>query len=254
MIGARVQRSEVDMAVEEILPKVVLVSAFFSTLFVLVFAISPVIIEAERPLMTAGTPPNIMDALMDEYLIGWTPTAFGMDSSYASEIWHPKSTPTVEFTSGGGEEHPLKCWLVRHDPFKPETADYLVFQQIYGWLGTKELHTMVSYNFILQQYDEVQNYSRFTLDLRYTFEVFVWTGDSPGLFQDIWGDHYNMTIGAGLNDSLDSISPWGMVGKIMTFRMPGSNWIVNMIIATPIYLMLIFMGWFIIRSAIPFLG
>jgi hypothetical protein len=118
-------------------------------------------------------------------------------------------------------------------------------------LGTKEDHVLVSYNYILQQYDSIQNYSRFTIDLRYTLEVFVWTGDSPGLFLDLWDDHYNMTVGAGLNESLDSISPWGMVGKIMTFRMPGVNWQINMLIA---YLMLIFMGWFIIRSAIPFLG
>lgn len=242
------------MAVEEILPKVVLVVGFFSALFVMVIVISPLIIEAERPAMMSIGPTNIVDAFMDDFLVAWTPSSFGVDSAYADSIWHPKSAPMVEFTSGGGEEHPLKCWLIRDDPFKEETADYLVFEQVFGWFGMKERHAFVSYSYILSQYDGLTNYSRFTLDLRYTFEVFIWTTGTPGLFVDMWDDKYNMTVGYGLNESMDSISPWGMVGKIMTFRMPGANIFVNMLIATPIYTMLIFMAWFVIRSAIPFLG
>lgn len=242
------------MAVESILPKVVLITAFFGCLFLLTVAVAPLIVESERPSMATIGTTNIMDAFMDEYLVAWTPSSFLVNSSDASAVWHPKSAPMVEFTSGGGEEHPLKCWLVRGDPFKSETADYLVFQQIFGWFGMKERHAFISYKYILSQFESLTNYSRFSIDLRYQFEVFIWSNDTPGLAVEIWDDEYKMTVGYGLNESMDSISPWGMVGKIMTFRMPGVPGFINILIAAPIYTMLIFMGWFIIRSAIPFLG
>ena len=238
---------------ESVLGPVVLITTFFSVLTLLVVLIAPVIIESERSYMTMIAPPKIVDVFLEEFLDDWPPSPYAVTPDDAEWYWD-LDVPMTTFDPGGGEEHPLYCWLVRNDPFKEHSPDYLVFQQIYGWFGSKELHTYISYSEILDRYDPLMNYTRIAIDLRYTFEVFIWTDDPTGLEDLLYTDTYNITVGVGLNDTLDSLSPWGMVGKIMTFSLPGTNYVMAAIVAMPIYMMLFYMAFVIIRSCIPLLG
>lgn len=232
-----------------------LVAGFFTALVILIGQVQGLVNEGLDVGKTVNPQPKkLMDTLMDEYITAWTPNPFGVNSSFAENGWHPKITEMVEFTSGPGEEHPLKCWLIRDDPWEEHTRDYLVFQQTYGWFGTKQAVDFISYDEILEQYNNDTEYSRFTLDLRYTFEVFVFTTGTPGLWVDLWNENYNITVGTGVNETLDSLSPWSLLGQIMTFRLPGINPFVNALLAVPIYLMLFYMGFVVVRSVIPLLG
>lgn len=237
---------------ESILPVITLSAAFFAALFVMVAASSELIIESQRQAMLEQVPDSVTDVLLDEFLTTWPPNPYTVTED--DDHWYWTDDPVVTFDPGGGEEHPLKMWVVRNDPFKENTADYLIFQQIYGWFGTKEKHVRVPYKLIEESYSELENYSRISLDLRYQMEVFIWTNDPTGLPSVLWTGEYNVTVGVGLNETLESLSPWGMVGKIMTFRMPNTPWYVNVMIATPIMMMLIYTAFCIIRSVIPLLS
>lgn len=230
-----------------------MITAFFSCLFALTVLVAPLIAESERPSMSQVIPGPISDIIMEDVLTPWDPSPFLVNHSYADFYWDVRGDTMVTFESDPSQEHPLKCWLVRDDPSESHTADYLVFQQIYGWFGTKEKHTMISYREIIDAYSDTNNYSRITIDLRYTFDLFFWSTEWPGLPLDIYADEYNITAAAGMNASLDSLSPWGMVGKIMSFRLPGTPWFIQALIAVPIYMMLVYMAFVIIRSVIPLL-
>lgn len=238
---------------ESLLGPLTLITAFFGMLFVLATLIAPVLIEADRIYTTSPVPTSVLDTFLEEYLDDWPPNPYTVTDEDAGSSWNPRGDPMVTFDPGGGEEHPLKCWLVRDDFFKTASADYLVFQQVYGWFGTKEAHTYVPLRLIEEAYDVMTNYSRITIDLKYTFELFFWIDDYD-LPETLYENNYNITVGTGLNDTLDSLSPWSMVGKIMTGRLPGVNWVVSAVIAGPIYMMLFYMGFVIIRSVIPLLG
>ena len=237
---------------EGVLGPVVLVVTFFSVLTLLIAQIAPILVESDRLYPTIIGPPSIVDTFMEEFLTDWPPSPYSVTPGDADWFWGVLNE-MVEFDPGA-EEHPLKCWLVRNDPFKAASADYLVFQQYFGWFGLKELHTFIPYTMILDRYDSQNNYSRITINLRYTFEVFVWTTDPIGLEDLLYTDTYNITVGVGLNDTLDSLSPWTMVGQIMTFNIPGTNYMTAAIIAFPIYMMLFYIAFVIIRSCIPLLG
>lgn len=204
--------------------------------------------------MLGVQPPAITDVIMDEFLATWPPNPYTVTDDDDLTYWDHRGDPVTTFDPGGGEEHPLKMWVVRDDPWETATADYLVFQQIYGWFGTKEAHIEVPYLLIEQNYNIYENYSRITIDLRYGFELFFWTNDDNGLPSVIWDGEYNITVGVNLNDTLDSLSPWGMVGKIMTFQLPGTNWVMAALVAAPVYMMLFYMAFCIIRSVIPLLS
>ena len=239
---------------ESLLGPVVLVVTFFSVLTLLVILVAPVIIESERTYMAMQAPPRIVDTFMQDFLDDWPPSPYTVTPEDAHWTWNLRGDTMVTFDPGGGEEHPLDCWLVRNDPFKAAGPDYLVFSQTFGWLGLEERHTYLPYTEILSEYDYIENFTRVTIDLRYTLTVFFWTDDPIGLPDLLYTDNYNITVGVGLNDTLDSLSPWGMVGKIMTFNLPGTNYILAAMVALPVYMMIFYIGFVIIRSCIPLLS
>jgi len=246
-------RSDSDGS-ESLLGPIVLVVTFFSVLTLLVILVNPVIVESQRSYMTMQAPPNIVDSFMSDFLDDWVPSPYTVTPDDGYWTWNLRGETMVSFDSDGGDEHPLDCWLVRNDPFLAAGPDYLVFSQIYGWLGAEEEHVYIPYSQILDAYDEFMNFTRLTIDLRYTFSVFIWTEDPLGLEDLLYTDNYNITVGLGLNDSLESLSPWTMVSKIMTFRLPGTSPILAAIVALPIYMMIFYIGFVIIRSCIPFLS
>ena len=240
---------------ESLLGPIVLVVTFFSVLTLLVYLVAPLIIESERPYMASmQAPPKIVDTFMQDFLDDWPPSPYTVTPEDAYWAWSPRMDTMVTFDPGGGEEHPLDCWLVKNDPFKAAGPDYLVFSQVYGWLGLEEMHTYIPYSQISNEYDSIMNFTRLTIDLRYTFSVFIWTDDPLGLPDMLYTDNYNITVGIGLNETMDSLSPWGMVGKIMTFSLPGTNFVLAAIVALPIYMMIFYIGFVIIRSCIPLLS
>ena len=245
-------RSDTDGS-ESLLGPIVLVVTFFSVLTLLVLLVAPVIVESQRTYMSMQAPPRIADTFTTEYLDDWLPSPYTVTPGEADWRWGV-SDPMVTFDTGGGDDHPLDCWLVRNDPFKAAGPDYLVFRQIYGWFGLESSHFYLPYTEIVEQYDDIMNYSRITIDLRYTFSVFFWTEDPLELPTMLYTDNYNITVGLGLNDSLSSLSPWTMVGKIMTFSMPGTNFVLAAAVALPIYMMIFYIGFVIIRSCIPLLS
>lgn len=111
----------------------------------------------------------------------------------------------------------------------------------------------ISLDTIRNAYDDENNYSCVYIQLRYTFMVVFWSdvGYLPDLLDT---NNYNVSVGISLNDTLESVSPWTMLGKIMSFRMPGTNLFTAALIAVPIYTVLIYMAFAIIRSCIPLLG
>ena len=131
---------------EGVLGPVVLVVTFFSVLTLLIAQIAPILVESDRLYPTIIGPPSIVDTFMEEFLTDWPPSPYGVTPGDADWFWGVLNE-MVEFDPGA-EEHPLKCWLVRNDPFKAASADYLVFQQYYGWFGFKERMLLIMAGFV----------------------------------------------------------------------------------------------------------
>jgi len=233
---------------------ILLLAAFFGSVVLMMVMITPVIFASIDP-GEATQASRISDVFEDLYLDAWEPNPYEVTGASVDEGTSLITDVCQIFDAPGGSDHPLQAALVRNQsyPFDKHTGDYWEFDQRYGFLGWSEAQRRVSLDEIRYAYDESQNYSMMTVSMRYTFSIFFWSED--GYLPDMLDtNNYNITVGIGLNDSMDSISPWTMLGKLMTFRMPGTNLFTNALIAIPIYTVLIYIAFEIIRSCIPLLG
>lgn len=234
---------------------VLLMAAFFGCVVLLMVSITPVIF-ASIDTGEDTTPSRIRDVYEELVMTQWEPNEFNVtEDCVVSKITTYDDDRCVEFDAAGGTEHPLSAALVRDAswPYEKATSDYWAFWQFYGWFGREIAIAYISLDAIRNGFDEDNNYTRLTLQLRFTFDIFFYNDDEY-LPDALYNNTYKLSAGASLNDSLDSISPWTMLGKIMSFRMPGTNFVTNALIAVPIYTILIYMAFAIIRSCIPLLG
>lgn len=233
---------------------ILLLAAFFGSVVLMMVMITPVIFASIDP-GEATTANRISEVFENLVLTAWEPNPYEVTGASVDEGTSLSVDVAVTFDQPGGGDFPMECGLVRNQswPFDKETGDYWVFNQRYGWFGLEVAEKRVSLDTIRNAYDPASNYSKIIVSLRYTVSVFFWVND--GYLPDLLDlNSYNVTAGIGLNDSMTSISPWTMLGKLMTFRMPGANLFTNALIAIPIYTVLIYIAFEIIRSCIPLLG
>lgn len=234
---------------------VLLMAAFFGCVVFLMLSITP-IIYASLDTGQATTASRITDVFQELQFTEWEPNPFTVTGAFASNGWtYDDGTQLQVFDSATGDEHPLSAILVRNAswPVDYDTGDYWDLWQTYGWFGSSRAEGYISLDTITAAYDDDRNYSCIYIQLRYTFMVVFWSdyGYLPDMLDT---NNYNVSVGISLNDTLESVSPWTMLGKIMSFRMPGMNLFTNALIAVPIYTVLIYMAFAIIRSCIPLLG
>ncbi len=232
---------------------ILLMAGFFGCVVLLMVSITPVIWSGIDP-GEATTASRIADVFDELQMTQWEPNEYEVTNDSTTgghDFWDDYC---VEFDAAGGSEHPLRMALVRDDwLYSRDGEDYWACWQYYGWLGQEIAIEYISLDEIRYAYDDDKNYSRMTLVLRFTFEIFFY--NDTQYFPDILEyNTYSVSVGVGLNDSMDSLSPWSMLGKIMSFRMPGTNFVTNVLIAIPIYTALLYIAFAIIRSCIPLLG
>ena len=238
---------------------VLLMVAFFGAVVLLMVLLSPLIFTSiDVGSSTEGSTIDqvfIQDANWEQ----WEPNIFTVTDSAQSNGYGLEDDQCVEFDALGGSEHPLQCTLVRNAtwPWERDTSDYWYLWQTYGWLGAERASELLSLDDIESGWDGELNYSMVILDMRYTFKMLIWVDnmtDSENFRDRLDNNLYNISVGVSVNDTIDDISPWTMLGKIMTFRMPGTNIVTNALIAIPIYTALLYIAFAIIRSVIPLLG
>ena len=227
-----------------------LLAGFFGSVVLLMVMIMPIISSSIDPGEDT-TASRITDVFEELNLEAWLPDPYEVTGASVDEGTPLIIDLAVTFDQVGGGDFPLKAGLVRNVSIVE--SDYWSFTQNFGWLGA-EWHTVrVPLDDIRYAYDPAHNYSKITLSMRFTMFVYFWVED--GYLPDALDtNNYNMTVGIGLNDSMDSISPWTMLGKLMTFRVPGMNFVTNALIAIPIYTVLLYIAFEIIRSCIPTMG
>lgn len=238
---------------------ILLMAAFFGAVVLLMTMLTP-ILWASIDAGQATTPSKIDEVFAQEIAWDqWEPNTYTVtDASQSNGVYY-QNDACVEFDAAGGSEHPLYCTLVRNAtwPVDVETSDYWVFWQHYGVLGFEVARNYVSLDAINSGWDSTTNYSVLMLELRYTFKVIFWVDNFTATeeFRDRLDNNlYNVSAGANSTDTMYDLSPWTMLGKIMTFRMPGTNLVTNALIAIPIYTALLYIAFAIIRSIIPTLG
>lgn len=241
---------------ESLMKPLLMLTAFFAVLVVVLSQFNSILSAGEQTAATSSAPPLLIDAFEDLNLIAWEPNPFEVSSSDQVSWFAARNPdPMVSFEPAGGDEHPLSATLVRNATwgFDRDTDDFIVFHQHYGWLGSKVYREWISFDEILEAYLPDQNFSRIFLAMKYNFEVFFYADEPLELPYWLWYNDFNITVGYCMNSTPDSMNPWTLVGKIMTFSMPGTPWYVNAMIATPIYMMMFYLGYELIRRCIPLL-
>lgn len=236
-----------------------LMSAFFGAVVLLMVMLTPTIFASVDIGSTIDTS-RVDEVFTDLEWDQWepdpgAPSPYEVTGDSVGDGWDLEGEVSVTFEPPGGTPHPLYGVLVRNVtwPIDRDTGDYWAFWQDYGWFGGQTAWAYLSLDEITAAYDSVQDYAKIQISLRYSIQVVFWT--NAGILTDYLDtNNYNLSAGANWTDSLDALSPWTMLGKILTFRMPGTNFVTNALIAIPIYLTLFYMAFAIIRSVIPLLG
>ena len=239
---------------------VLLMTAFFGCVVLLMVMIAPVlwssIDEGE------GTTASAIGAVFSEELAWnqWVPETYTVTDDSQTGGHNFQEDECVVFDApGGGDDFPLEAALIRNAtwPYERDTSDYWAFWQYYGWLGWECAMEFISLDEIENSWSSDDNTSQIVVELRYTMLVIFWVDNFTAeetIRDRLDNNLYNVSVGANATDELDSLSAWTMIGKIMTFRMPGTNIVTNALIAIPIYTVLLYMAFAIIRSVIPLLG
>jgi hypothetical protein len=107
----------------------------------------------------------------------------------------------------------------------------------YGMFNTKHKHAAISYESIVERFDLKNNYSKVDFTLNADLHLFVNTGPGYSFPIGLYANEFNMSIGWTWNmtDAVD-VSPWGLVGQILTFSVPNIGDTMNYFIGIPVYL------------------
>lgn len=236
---------------------VLLMTAFFGCVVLLMVMLAPVLWSSIDT--GQSTTASDINTVFEEELAWnqWEPQTYTVTD--ASQTVAYNYVQCVEFDAVGGSDFPLHSALIRNAtwPYERDTSDYWAFWQYYGWLGLERSTEYVSYDEIENAWSSDGNHSEVVVELRYTMLVIFWVDNFTAeetIRDRLDNNLYNVSVGANATDELDSLSAWTMIGKIMTFRMPGMNLVTNALIAIPIYTVLLYMAFAIIRSVIPLLG
>ena len=236
---------------------VLLMAAFFGCVVLLMVLLAPVLWSSVDSGQST-TESDISTVFAEEMAWNqWEPDAYTVTDESQTPAYN--YVQCVEFDSPGGDEHPLHAALIRNAtwPYERDTADYWAVWQHYGWLGIERATEFISYDEIENAWSSDDNRSEIVVELRYTMLLIFWVDNLTGeetIRDRLDNNLYNVSAGANATDEVDSLSAWTMIGKIMTFRMPGTNIVTNALIAIPIYTVLLYMAFAIIRSVIPLLG
>ena len=235
-------------------------AAFFGCVVLLMVMLAPVLwssVDSGQSTMASA----ISEVFSEELAWNqWEPDQYTVTDASQTDGFNYQNEECVTFDApGGGDEHPLHASLIRNAtwPLDHDTSDFWAFWQYYGWLGLESAKELISLDEIENAWSSDDNRSEIVVELRYTMLLIFWVDNlsAEESFRDRLDNNlYNVSAGANSTDVVESLSAWTMIGKIMTFRMPGTNIVTNALIAIPIYTVLLYMAFAIIRSVIPLLG
>jgi hypothetical protein len=154
----------------------------------------------------------------------------------------------------------LECQLVRdNDVYAPWTPalithfkDFFWFKVSYGWFSIRV--AALPFETILANYDGETNVSVNDLALghrSYTFFVQGLSGGASTFAQSLDANLINISVGVNLEDALAHNSLWSTLGQILTLQLPDTHWIINLLMAVPIWTAIGVLAFLAIRSLVP---
>jgi hypothetical protein len=159
----------------------------------------------------------------------------------------------------------VACYLIRDSRVSDQWAvlgldnvlatDYVFFyQSVKTWGGLSHNYKThaIPLDVILEERRADTNFSDVDFHLYNYFTARLWTGPGTNLTDGLWNSNFNITLGMSLNSTIGDVSPWGLVGAFLSFRLPNVDPVINLLVAVPVWLALGFLVLTVISRFIPF--
>ena len=243
---------------DSVIPKIVFLLTFIGIFALFTAAVSEVITTA-ADVREPPTPEEIAG----EYFTGteWDPapaeitpdTITSEGLTWFREYVLPTDSRRVVFTQDNQAD--TKMWLL--EPVFAPSQKVLFFSTSYkGGLvfGHHYRSAAVSLATIEALYDPNTNYSKVYFDLRFMLELDVtYDNVTYSSFSDALDDTtFEVTLVTPQNVSITETSPWSLVGRMLSFNLPDTPFIVNVLIAVPLIALLAATVLAIVSSFVPF--
>jgi hypothetical protein len=254
---------------DSLMPKFILVVTFIGV-FAIVSSVFPEVLGSETTKPIRPSMEEIADELQN--ITVWAPEPWPVTNSYVDDgltFDGPFPKPGFEdsnkmaFTKAG--ESNVNMWLIRDSWFYLGTwvseedgnyRDFLYFETSYSgglWIGKHHRSAIIPLDEILDGFNDDTNFSRVDFKLRY--QLTIWITYENTTWEDfeeaLYANEYNVTLGNANNIVVSDSNPWGLIAKIMTFSLPGMPYILDIMIATPVYAMIIYLAISVVTRFIP---
>ena len=138
------------------------------------------------------------------------------------------------------------------DGFKiHEFRDFIWFKVSYGWWTVKVC--ALPFETILENYQDETNTSINDIALGHrSYTVFIQApGPTLGFEPALYSGNLNISVGVNLEDALAHNSMWSTLGQVLTMQLPDTHWIVNLLIAIPLWTAIGVLAFIVIKGLVP---
>jgi hypothetical protein len=232
---------------DSLMPKILLLITF-AGLFSLIGVALQETVAVSIKLNDPDSPDSIAANYFDAY--SWDPDPKTISSSDVVDFngaqWNkyvmPSNSLRTIFTKGAPyPEDDIQSWYCEdhntHEKFLYMWIDYKGGL----WIGNHHREAKIPVDDISDAYNSVTNYSKVYFNLRHLMQLDVTfdntTGSVPYATFDIAlnNNAFNFTLSTPMNVTIGSVTPWSIVDRVLTLRLPDTPWQVSVLLAVPIY-------------------
>jgi len=196
--------------------------------------------------------------------VPWDPQGVDMYGNVSFGHFDYRDSANMTFYYNATNQHHIKMWIVRdylgYDPNDTNPgrydhySDFIYVYQAFGLFNWKIREAWIPWELIAANVDYTTdgNWSIVPISLQHHYEVYFASAPGTNFTTMLWQNRLNVSLAWVWNESdYSNVSPWDLVGQILTFHIPEVDWWLTAMIAVPIYIAIGFMILTIIGRFIP---